>query len=479
MDNIRYSGHLELKHFFDQLAPSREAWIQKNKYFYQSDLAYMRFLIPEGLSVLEIGCGTGHLLAALNPAHGVGLDISPAMIEEGRTRYPELEFVCGDIEDEECRKRLSGPFDIIVLPDLVGYLDDCQAVFAALRPLLTPNGRIIVSYYMRWWQPLLSVGSRLGLKMPTPPQNWLTINDIKNLLELADFQTIRREWRVLLPRRMFGLGPLVNCLLAPLPGIRRLCIRNYVIGRSVPETASNTAPSVTVVIPCRNERGNIEPAIRRLPRFSSDMEVIFVEGNSSDETFTECERIRETFKEWDIKVIKQAGKGKGDAVREGFAAARGDILMILDADLSTPPEALPKFYDVLRSGKGEYAHGSRLIYKMEKGAMRPLNFLGNRGFALMLSYLINQSLTDTLCGTKVLWRRDFMKISANRVYFGDFDPFGDFDLLFGAAKLSLKIVEVPIRYANRTYGQTQISRFSDGWLLLRMIVFAWLKLKVI
>jgi SAM-dependent methyltransferase len=474
------SRHAEIREFFDRLAGTRETWIRKNRYFYESDFAYMRFLVPEGLSVLEVGCGTGHLLAVLKPSRGVGVDISPAIIDEARARHPDLEFICGDIEDDEFQTRLTGQFDIIVLSDVVGYLDDCQAVFSTLRRLLAPNGRIIIAYYMRWWQPLLSVGERIGVKMPSLPQNWLTIDDIANLLELADLQPVRREWRILLPRRMFGLGLIVNRLIAPLPGIRRFCLRNYVLGRSLPETLRPSSdPSVTIVIPCRNEHGNIESAIRRLPRFGSHMEIIFVEGNSSDGTFEECERVRDAFADWDIKVIKQPGKGKGDAVRAGFAAARGDILMILDSDLSTPPEALPKFYDVLRRGKGEFAQGTRLIYKMEKNAMRPLNFIANRAFALIFSYLINQRLSDTLCGTKVLWRRDYNRIIANRSYFGDFDPFGDFDLLFGAAKLGLKIVEVPIRYASRTYGQTQISRFSDGWLLLRMVVFAWRKLKAI
>jgi SAM-dependent methyltransferase len=467
-----------IKNFFDQLATEREAWIKRNKYFYAADSAFMRFVIPEGLAVLEVGCGNGHLLSFLKPSRGVGIEISPAMVEVAHARHPELEFLCGDVENEQFVTNLAGEFDFIVLSDLVGYLDDCQAVFMTLRRLLAPQGRIVIAYYMRWWQPFLSVGERLGMKMPHLPQNWLTTDDLINLLELADLQLVRREWRILVPRRIFGIGVLVNWLIAPMPGIRRFCLRNYVIGRSVPAPPRPAKdPSVTVLIPCRNERGNIEAAIRRLPRFAPHMEIIFAEGNSSDGTFEECERVRDAFPQLDIKVIKQSGRGKGDAVRAGFSVAQCDILMILDADLSTPPEALTKFYDVLRYGKGEFANGTRLIYTMEKGAMRPLNFIANRGFARIFGYLINQRLSDSLCGTKALWRRDYNKIVAGRSYFGDFDPFGDFDLLLGATKLGLKIVEVPIRYASRTYGETQISRFSDGWLLLRMVAFAWRKLK--
>jgi len=464
--------------FFDAQAPKRDEWLEASHFFYDSDRAYMRFLIPEGLSVLEIGCGNGQLLAALKPSHGLGIDISPKMIQSAKTSHPDLNFLCGNIEDPDFCAGLKGQFDVVVVSDTVGLLDDCQAVFAALHRLTAPHGRIVVAYYMRWWNPLLKVAEKFGEKMPQLPQNWLTTDDIMGLLDLANFDPIRREWRQLLPMAAFGLGNLINRFIAPLPGIRRFCLRNYVVARPVPpRPVPAELPSVTVLVPCRNERGNIEAAIQRMPRFAPDIEVIFAEGNSSDNTYEECERVRDAYPDWDIKVLKQPGKGKGDAVRAGFAAARGDILMILDADLTVPPEDLPKFYEALVTGHGEFANGTRLVYSMEEEAMRPLNFFANRGFALIFSYLLNQRFTDTLCGTKVLWRKDYESIVANRNYFGEFDPFGDFDLLFGAAKLSLKIVEIPIRYANRTYGETQISRFADGFLLLRMVIFAWNKLK--
>ena len=234
----------------------------------------------------------------------------------------------------------------------------------------------------------------------------------------------------------------------------------------------------SVVVPCRNERGNIEGAVLRTPVLAKWQEIIFVEGNSTDGTYEECERVRAAYPDHNIQVMRQSGKGKGDAVRKGFAAARGDILVILDADLTVPPESLPKFVTALTQGKGEFINGSRLVYPFESGAMRFLNTLANRSFAAIFSWLLNQRFTDTLCGTKVLRKSHYDKIVANRGYFGDFDPFGDFDLIFGAAKLNLKIIEVPIRYADRRYGETNISRFRHGWLLLRMVAFAFRKMKI-
>ena len=233
------------------------------------------------------------------------------------------------------------------------------------------------------------------------------------------------------------------------------------------------------MIPCRNEKGNIEAAITRLPRFGLRQEIIFVDGHSTDGTVEEIQRVMRQWPQYDLKLFIQDGKGKGDAVRKGFTHATGDILMILDADLTMPPEDLPKFYDAIASGKGEFINGSRLVYPMEEEAMRFLNLIGNKFFSMAFSWLLGERIKDTLCGTKVLFRKDYERIVANRAYFGEFDPFGDFDLLFGASKLNLKILEVPIRYQERTYGTTNINRFQHGWLLLKMTVYGFFRLKAV
>jgi glycosyltransferase involved in cell wall biosynthesis len=334
----------------------------------------------------------------------------------------------------------------------------------------------VLSYHSPIWEPALRLAQRAGLKAPMPPSNWLGMRDLAALLDLAGFEVIRREWRTLSPLRLLGLGTAINRLLAPLPLLRGLCLRHYLVARSR-QVLHPPPRSASVVIPARNEKGNIEAAVKRLPQFSERVEIVFVEGHSKDGTLEECRRVQAAYPDRDIKVLVQDGKGKGDAVRKGFAAASGDVLMILDADLTVPPEDMPKFFRQIAEGRGEFVNGTRLVYPMEDQAMRALNWLANHGFSIVFSWLLNQRFTDTLCGTKVLRRSHYERIAANRLYFGDFDPFGDYDLIFGAVKLNLKVVEVPIRYLARTYGETQISRFRHGWLLLRMVVFAWRKLK--
>jgi glycosyltransferase involved in cell wall biosynthesis len=339
---------------------------------------------------------------------------------------------------------------------------------------------VILAYFSQMWRPMLSMAAKVSYRMPLPRRglNWLSSDDLVGMMDLAGYESVRREWRMLVPRKLGGLGPVVNAVAGTLPGVRRLSLRNYVVGRPKPVSAP-TAPSVSVVIPCRNEAGNVAGAIERVPILAERQEIVFVEGHSSDGTADVIEAAIGSHPELDISLHRQTGKGKGDAVRLGFSEAKGDILMILDADLTVAPEDLPKFYAVLRDRRGEFVNGSRLVYPLGDGAMRRLNTVANHLFARLFSWLLNQRLTDTLCGTKAIWREDYETLAANRSYFGEFDPFGDYDLLFGASRLSLKIVEIPVRYAGREYGEPQISRFSDGGRLAQMVWFAWRKMKVI
>ena len=469
----------ELLDHYEARVDELDRWREFNAAYHQDDQKFMRFLIPPGKRVLELGCGRGDLLAALKPSYGVGIDFGAETIAKANARHPELTFVLGDVEDPVTLAGIKGPFDYIVIADTIGMFEDIDGTLRLVRHLCAPSTRIIISYYSHLWEPVLRLAEALHLRGKQPEINYIATADFHNLMDLADFEVIGQEQRQLLPRRWLGLGPFINRYIAPLPGIRQLCLRTYIVGRPVCHFPDRRF-SASILIPCRNEKGNIENAILRMPRFGSSQELLFVEGNSSDGTFEECERVRDAYRDsWDIKVLKQDGKGKGDAVRKGFAAATGDVLMILDADLTMPPEALPKYHSVIETGKAEFVNGTRLIYPMEHEAMRPLNFIANRCFAYLFSYLVNTRLTDTLCGTKVLLRKDYEMLARERDYFGNFDPFGDFDLIFGAAKQNLKIIETPIHYKARTFGETQISRFRDGWLLLKMVWFAYRKLKAI
>ncbi len=434
---------------------------------------YFSFFIPQNSKVIEIGCGTGELLDQVKPSYGVGIDFSENMLQIAKQKFPQYAFLLNDAENLTIDEK----FDYVIISDLLTSLWDVQKSFNELKKVCQKNTKIIISSYNNLWEPILKLAEFFGLKSKQPIQNWLTISDISNLLQLEGFEVIKKEYKILLPKNIPIFSFIFNKILANLPFINKLCLVHFIIAR--PLETDNNDYSVSIIIPARNEKGNIENAILRTPSFGKSMEYIFVEGNSQDNTWEEILRVKEKYKDLNIIAIKQSGKGKGNAVREGFNIATGDILMILDADLTTPPEELPKFYSALARNKGEFINGCRLVYPMEKEAMRFLNLLGNLFFGAFISFILGQRLKDTLCGTKVLFKKDYEIIKNNRAYFGDFDPFGDFDLLFGAAKLNLKIVEIIVRYKDRQYGTTQISRFKHGMILIKMSLFAAKKIKFI
>jgi SAM-dependent methyltransferase len=465
---------------YQRHAAERDRWRRRHAAYYGAIDRLARSVVPEKASVLEIGCSTGDLLAACKPAIGVGLDIAPALIERARQKYPALEFVIGDAETLDAPELEGRTFEYVILSDVVGHLFDVWAAFRALRRVCRPETRIVVTSYNFAWEPMLDLAERLGLKLPIEPQNWLGMHDLANLLELNHFEIVRRGTAQLLPVHVPLLAPFLNRYVAFLPGLRHLALTQYFVCRLARAGAPVEARelSCSVVVPCRNERGNIDDLVARIPEMGRWTEIVFVDGASDDGTVEAIERHMRAGTRPRLRLIHQGGAGgKGDAVRKGLAAAAGDALFILDADLTVPPEDLPKFYTALAEGQAELVNGSRLVYPMEGEAMRFLNALGNKAFGLALSAILGQRLKDTLCGTKALLRDDYARIAQGRPFFGDFDPFGDFDLLFGAAKQNLRIVELPIRYRARTYGQTKIRRFRHGALLLRMTLHAFWKFR--
>ncbi|MEW6140862.1 MAG: glycosyltransferase [Thermodesulfobacteriota bacterium] len=425
--------------------------------------------VPPGLRVLEIGCSQGDLLAALEPSLGVGIDHSRAMVKRACERHPHLVFLQADGHELPLR----GPFDVVIMSDLVNDLWDVQAVFEEVSRVSVPQTRLILNAYSRLWELPLALTQRFNLAMPTLNQNWLTVEDLINLLKQADYQVVRHWSEILCPLAIPGLASLLNRFMVRFWPFRVLALTNFLVARPV-AFADRTAdePVVSVIVPARNEEGNIEQIIERMPEMGGGTEIIFVEGHSSDNTYEAIRRAIASHPERRAKLFRQSGEGKGDAVRLGFQNAEGEVLMILDADLTVAPEDLPRFYRALVSGKGELINGVRLVYPMENEAMRLLNLVGNKVFGLSFSWLLGQSLKDTLCGTKVLWKDQYRLIAANRGYFGEIDPYGDFDLILGAARLNLEILDLPIRYRGRVYGTTNIRRWSGGLLLLRMTLTA-------
>lgn len=370
--------------------------------------------------------------------------------------------------------------DYILLDGTIHYDENIQDLFKDIHGLCRYNTRLVVVFYNSMWRPLVRLSVKMGLRDALPEENWVSPNDVNNFLRLSDFETVHSSSRILIPFYIPLLSNIINRYIAPLPLFNLFNIVNFTIAKSCYNAFPSPKPSVSVVVAARNEEQHIDDIIKRVPTMGPDDELIIIEGNSTDRTWDKIQEAYEAHKNsMNLKIGQQNGKGKGDAVRKGFDMATKEIFMILDADLTVPPEELPKFYEAILSGKGEYINGSRLVYPMDDEAMRYANIIGNKFFALAFSFVLGQRFKDTLCGTKVISRENYLQLAKHRCYFGDFDPFGDFDLIFGASRMCLKIVEVPIKYRKRVYGDTNISRWSHGVILLKMLLFASRKIKFI
>jgi SAM-dependent methyltransferase len=465
----------ERRRYWDDFTANIERWQLVRGYYHHRLAEVYRLLIPPGMRVLDIGCGQGDLLAKLKPSAGAGIDLSPAMIARARQQHPEYHFLNADAHDFD----LGMDFDYIVCSDLVNDVWDVQQVFDNIARHCHPSTRLVLNCYNRVWEFPRKLAASLGLVAPMLTQNWLTALDIANLLYLSGFERIRLNTEILWPFRTPLIDSIANKFLVKLWPFHLFSLTNFIVARPTPKPSQTPEPVVSVIVPARNEEGNIPRIFERVPQLGTGTELIFVEGNSTDRTFEAIQREIPRHPQINARLYKQPGKGKGDAVRVGFREATGELLMILDADMTVAPEDLPRFYEAWRSGRAEFVNGVRLVYPMEQRAMRFFNHLGNRFFSFAFTWLFSQNVKDTLCGTKVLSKRSYDMIAANRAYFGDFDPFGDFDLLFGAAKYNLKIVDLPVRYTERTYGETNIQRWRHGVILLRMVLMAMRRLKFV
>ncbi len=463
--------------YFEAISSQWVRYRSAHSYYWNTITDYCNYFIHDDDSVLEIGCGTGDLIGKVSGRRRMGIDYCEPLILQAKLFYPDVEFKLMAAENIDIDEK----FDVIVLSNLIGLLDDIEHVFNQLHKVCHSRTRIIVTYHSNLWEPLIKLAEVIGLKRKMPDQNWLSAKDIVNLLYLAGFETYRHNRSMFIPFKVPFISKFINRFVSRLPILQLLSLNQFVFARPMPKSDYadwEKKYSVSVVIPARNESGNIEEAVKRVPDMGRFTEIIFVEGNSNDNTWEVISDVSNRYgAQRKIVTTQQEGRGKGDAVRKGYSLATGDILMILDADLTVMPEDLPKFYHALATGKGEFINGVRLVYPMEKGAMRSLNTVGNHFFSSLFSWLMERPVKDTLCGTKVMFKDDYLKLAKNRSFFGEFDPFGDFDLLFGAHKLNLKIIDLPIRYKERKYGETNISRFKHGLLLLKMSAFAALKIK--
>lgn len=462
-----------IEKFFDNLAPERDYWIAKNKYYYSQLFNLHKWLVEKGSIVLDIGCGTGDLLSSVLPKNGVGIDASFEMVKRATKKYPHYKFQVMDAHHLELKEQ----FDYILLSNLVGYLDDIWQVLRNLRKVSHERTRIIITNYNYLWQPLMAFSEKLHLKMPDRIQNWLPQQFIEHFLYLCGFEVVKKGKYLHIPIDIPYFSNPLNKIFSNLPLIDRFGLIEYIVARpsTLPDYHMKDT-TVSVIVPTYKEAGNIKTIVERMPHVGTKTELIFVDLPGGDGT---KEAIQKAIKDYkgrlSITYVQQEKKtGKIGALRLGVKNSQGQIIIIYDADVTIPPEDIEKIYLALLERKGEFINGTRLVYPTEKGAMRFLNHLGNTLFANLFTWGLGQHFTDTLCGTKGFWREDFYHFEDIKTKYDNLDRYGDLYLLLSAYRKNLKIAEVPLRYKIRRYGDTKMDRFKNGFqFLLMFIYFLW------
>lgn len=461
---------------YRQISHQRKRWIDNNRYYYESISRILRFLVEPEKKVLLLRSDLGDFLAAVRPREGLGIDYCEELAVHAKKRHPRLQFIEGDFENLP----VEGVFDYVLSVNLIDDIVDVEKHFLELRKVSDERTRIIIINHNFLWYPLLKIGEKLRLKIKQPMLNWLSLSDISNLLHISGFEIITQRQAILFPKYIPLVSWIMNGFFARLPLINRLCFLQILVAKKIEKPHPESNFSVSVIVPCKNERENIAGAATRIPKMGAGTEIIFIDDKSDDGTGEEIRRWMKEFPDADIKLFLGPGISKSRAVWEGFRHATGDVLMILDADLTVMPEELPYFFSALVAGKGEFINGSRMVYPMEKEAMRPLNVIGNKFFSVIFSYVLGCPIKDTLCGTKVFWRRDYERMQKYFHTWGTEDRWGDYELLFSASRIHLKIIDLPVHYTSRVFGETKMTkRLTNGIIMLKMSIAAFRKLKLI
>ncbi len=461
----------EIRKKNDSITSKRIQWIESNSYYYKHLLKSLKYIVDEHSKVLHIRCSIGYVLNELNPSVGVGIDDTPNQIEEAKKRYPNQKFICSSPENFKSDEK----FDYVIISSVEDIVD-IKATLDNLKHCCTPDTRIIILHYNYLWNPLVKLAEKTGLKIPQNYHNWITVNDLRNFLTNTGFEEVINKGFILSPFNIPLLSYLLNRFFARLPFFRLFTMMRLTVARMQEEVHKEY--SVSVIVPCRNEAGNIEDAVNRIPKLGTHTEIIFGDDKSTDGTADKVREMIAKHPDKDIKLIPGPGISKSENVWSCFDNATCDILMILDADLTVIPEELPYFYEAIAKRRGEFINGSRMVYPMHDEAMKLFNIIGNKFFSLAFTYILDTPIKDTLCGTKVMFRKDFEKIKKLRGTGGINDRWGDYELIFGAAKQHLKILDLPVHYYERVYGETKMTgRVKNGLIMLKMCRAALMKIK--
>ena len=466
IEDICKNSSFSKKFYSFALTKNLDFWKEKNWYYHNLLRQIFKKYIPEGSKVLQIGYGLGDALAALYPQKAMSIDEDEELIDISKRRFPSIQFIKAKPEEVIVK----GKYDYVIIPNSVAHFYDIQTVLEKTLKVLSKNSKVVMTATNPRWEQIFYILEKLKLKRPEDSRNWLRLADLRNIFEISGYDVEESGYSILIPAHIPFFSNLVNNFIKGSGFLAQFCVEEYIVARKAKLRRKKNL-SCTVLIPCYNEEENIKQAIATVPKMGTKTEILVVDDGSSDKTAQVVKRVMKKNK--NLKLISyKPNQGKGYAVKKGFDAVVTDTMMIQDADMTVPPEELPRFFNLIAEGKADFVNGTRMIYPMEEEAMRQLNLVGNLIFSWIFSWLLGQKVTDTLCGTKALFKRDYKKIKMGG------ESWGDFDLLFGASENKLKIVDLPVHYKKRVAGKSKMKAFKHGLVLAKMCIVGLWRLKL-
>ncbi len=416
------------------------------------------------------------IFCAGNSILGQNIDSNKIFIKEIDEQYQikhkdNIHYVNENIEN------ILSDCDTVVISDIEHQLNPAKNLLNLSR-IVGDNTKIILLSKNMVWMILIKI-LKLFFSFSPKKNNFLPSSYLDNLYSSCNLELIRQEKIIALPINIPFLTKIINRIFR-LPLLNFFCMSNIAILKKKIKNSSNHKDlKISFIIPCKNEQDNIKVFEQKINENTEPDEYLFGDDNSSDKTSDEIDKLIEKLS--DKKIIKYNGPGicKSENVYKGIDLSSGDIIVIYDADHTVSFEDIKFSVSIMKKTNVDFINCTRMIYPQKDGAMKFANFIGNTIFASLFSLLFKKKITDTLCGTKIFYKKDWEKIKENTSQWGMKDLWGDFDLLIGAYKNNLKITEVPVTYYERRENETKMtSLISNTLRMFFIVIYSYYKLRL-
>ena len=416
------------------------------------------------------------IFCAGNSVLGKNIDSKKIFIKEIDEKY-EIKYKTNIHYINENTKDVISECDTILISDIEHQSNPTSSLLSLSKIIRDDTKIIIISRNLVW---MIFIKLLKSLFSFSPKKNnFLPYSYLDNLFSICNLEVIRNEKIITLPIYIPFFTNLINRIFR-LPLLNIFCLSNITILKKKDQNFSNNKDlRVSFIIPCKNEENNIKTFENEIKNSNQSNEYLFGDDNSMDKTIDEIDKLSKKLN--NNKILKYNGPGvcKSENVYKGIELSSGDIIVVYDADLTVDFKDVEFSIDILKNTNADFINCTRMIYPQKDGAMKFSNFIGNSIFANLFSLLFRKKITDTLCGTKIFFKKDWVKIKKNITGLGVKDLWGDFDLLIGAYKNNLKITEVPVTYHERKEDNTKMtSVFLNGIRMLSIVLVAFYKLRL-